>query len=307
MTSDREPDHDLTAADMRPPLRFTTGHGTRNDFVILDDPDGRIDLDADLVRSLADRRGGIGGDGVIRAVRTRAADIDAPTDAPEWFMDYRNGDGSLAEMCGNGVRVFAAHLRRAGHVLDDSYRIWTRAGERTIEVLADPEPGSHGADGGTWSVRVGMGAARVGAEELAGRARKVELGGEMLEGTDVDMGNPHVVAFLPEGLELASIDLEHRPVLHPEPSAGANIELVVPRGERHVAMRVHERGVGETESCGTGVAAVAVAAALRAQDVSRLPWRVDVPGGSLEVGWRTDGEVTLTGPAVLVADGTLLG
>lgn len=307
MTSDREPDHDLTAADMRPPLRFTTGHGTRNDFVILDDPDGRIDLDADLVRSLADRRGGIGGDGVIRAVRTRAADIDAPTDAPEWFMDYRNGDGSLAEMCGNGVRVFAAHLRRAGHVLDDSYRIWTRAGERTIEILADPEPGSHGADGGAWSVRVGMGAARVGAEELEGRARIVEVAGVELEGTDVDMGNPHVVAFLPEGLELASIDLEHRPVLHPEPSAGANIELVVPRGERHVAMRVHERGVGETESCGTGVAAVAVAAALRAQDVSRLPWRVDVPGGSLEVGWRPDGEVTLTGPAVLVADGTLLG
>ncbi|MGY5763829.1 diaminopimelate epimerase [Brachybacterium sp. DNPG3] len=293
-------------------LRFTTGHGTRNDFVILDDPAGELELDEELVRALADRRGGIGGDGVIRAVRTAAAGVDAPADAPEWFMDYRNGDGSIAEMCGNGVRVFAAHLRRAGHVAADSYRIWTRAGVRSIEILAGPEStpaSSRGALG--WTVRVGMGVAGLGADDLAGRPRTVAVAGEagagmLLEGTDVDMGNPHVVAFLPEGAELADVDLEHRPVLDPEPVDGANIELVVVRGERHVAMRVHERGVGETESCGTGVAAVAVASALRAGDDSRLPWRVDVPGGALEVGWREDGEVTLTGPAELVADGELL-
>src|SRR5699024_5822650 len=119
-------------------IDFTKGHGTENDFVVLDDPDGRLDLDAALVAALADRRVGIGGDGVIRAVRSRAAGIDAPADAPEWFMDYRNADGSIAEMCGNGVRVLAAHLQRAGHVTGDRFALLTRAGTRTVEILARP-------------------------------------------------------------------------------------------------------------------------------------------------------------------------
>ncbi|MCW1805788.1 diaminopimelate epimerase [Brachybacterium squillarum] len=276
-------------------LRFSKGHGTRNDFVLLDDPEGAIDLDAAAVASLADRRSGVGGDGVIRAVRTRAAGVDAPADAPEWFMDYRNADGSIAEMCGNGVRVVAAFLRREGHVREDRFPLWTRAGVRTVEVLADPTP-----EDPAWRVRVGMGEAGISRT-----GRTVHVAGHDLEVTDVDMGNPHAVAFLPEGVALEDLDLTRRPGLSPEPEHGANIELVVTRGERHVAMRVHERGVGETESCGTGVAATAVAAALRAGDDSRLPWRVDVPGGTLEVGWTDQGEVTLAGAAEIVADGTL--
>ena len=271
-------------------IRFLKGHGTRNDFVILDDPEGRLKLAPGTVAALADRRAGIGGDGGIRVVRTRAASIDAPADAPEWFMDYRNADGSLAEMCGNGVRVFAAHLRRAGHVRTDSFSVWTRAGERSVEILAG---------GPEWTVRVGM-----GASLLTRTGRTVEIAGHRLPVTEVDMGNPHAVAFLPEHVALEELDLARRPALDPEPAQGANIELVSERGGRHVAMRVHERGVGETESCGTGVAAVAVAAAARAQDTSGRPWRVDAPGGTLEVGWRSDGEVTLTGPAALVAEGT---
>ena len=277
-------------------LRFTKGHGTRNDFVLLDDPDGLLDLDADTVAALADRRSGVGGDGVIRAVRTRAAGVDAPDDAPEWFMDYRNADGSIAEMCGNGVRVLAAFLRREGHVDTDSFALWTRSGVRTVEVLAAPS-----AADATWQVRVGMGASR-----LEGTGRTAHVEGHALEVTDVDMGNPHAVAFLPDELVLEELDLLRRPDLDPEPAAGANIELVVTRGERHVALRVVERGVGETESCGTGVAATAVAAAHRAGDTSGQPWRVDVPGGTLQVGWTATGEVTLSGPAELVADGTLL-
>lgn len=277
-------------------IDFTKGHGTENDFVVIDDPDGALALDAAAVAALADRRAGIGGDGVIRAVRSRSAGVEAAPDAPEWFMDYRNADGSLAEMCGNGVRVLAAHLRRAGHVREDRFEVLTRAGVRTVEILTAPA-----AAGEPWSVRVGMGAAR----SVHG-LRTVQIAGHRLEVTDVDMGNPHAVAFLPGQVALEDLDLTRRPALDPEPADGANIELVSERGPRHVAMRVHERGVGETRSCGTGVAAVAVAAAQRAGDDSRQPWTVDVPGGRLQVGWTQSGDVTLTGPAQLVADGTTL-
>ena len=275
---------------------FTKGHGTENDFVIVDDPDGALDLDAAAVAALADRRAGIGGDGVIRAVRSRSAGIDAPADAPEWFMDYRNADGSIAEMCGNGVRVLAAHLQRAGHLDADRFAILTRAGVRTVEIMARPD-----SPGRPWSVRVGM-----GTSQHRRAARTVAVAELLLEAADVDMGNPHAVAFLPPDADLAALDLTRRPALDPEPAGGANIELVSERGPRHVAMRVHERGVGETRSCGTGVAAVAVAAAARAGDTSGEPWTVDVPGGRLQVGWTADGQVTLTGPAQLVADGTTL-
>jgi diaminopimelate epimerase len=283
------------------PRSFTTGHGTENDFVLLDDPEGELDLDAATVAALADRRAGIGGDGVIRVVRTAAAgDAALPADlsgpVPAWFMDYRNGDGSIAEMCGNGVRVFAAHLRRAGHETADRFDVLTRAGVRTVEILTVPD-----GDAGPWQVRVGMGTSRRGTT-----ARTVRIAGAALPTLDVDMGNPHAVAFLPEDVVLDDLDLSTRPVLEPMPRSGTNIELVSWRGDHHVAMRVFERGVGETRSCGTGACAVAVAAAHVAGDESGTPWRVDVPGGTLEVGRDADGQVTLSGPAVLVADGTLL-
>lgn len=273
---------------------FVKGHGTRNDFVLLDDPDGALDLDVATVAALADRRGGIGADGVIRVVRTRAAGVDAPADAPEWFMDYRNADGSLAEMCGNGVRVFGAHLRAARHIDVDEITIWTRAGIRSVRILERPS-----RLGDEWRVRVGMGAAR-----LEDTGRVLHVAGRTLPALDVDMGNPHTVAELPDDLPLEQLDLTRRPGIEPDPPAGTNMEFVAVRGPRHVAMRVFERGVGETESCGTGVAATAVAAAHRAGDSSRHPWRVDVPGGTLHVGWEGS-EVTLTGPARLVATGTV--
>src|SRR5699024_400303 len=201
-------------------IDFTKGHGTENDFVVVDDPDGLLDLDATAVTALADRRTGIGGDGGIRAVRSHRARTDGLGAAPGRLLGHRHADG---------------------HVAESRFEILTRAGVRTVEILARPADPA-----GPWSVRVGMGTAR-----CTPQARTVEIAGHRLTATDVDMGNPHAVAFLPAGTALEELDLTRRPGLEPEPARGANIELVSERGPRHVAMRVHERGVGETRSCGT--------------------------------------------------------
>jgi diaminopimelate epimerase len=269
---------------------FVKGHGTENDFVLLPDPDGRIhgDLDPRLVAALCDRRAGIGGDGVMRVVRTEAFDDPAAVAArgsAEWFMDYRNSDGSASEMCGNGVRVFARYL--ADHEDVDTsrpLRIGTRAGLKTVTFEPDGR------------VTVDM-----GAPALLGET-KVAVGPRSWPAANIGMGNPHAVAFV-DSLDDAG-PLRESPAYDVETyPEGVNVEFVVRRGERHVAMRVHERGSGETRSCGTGACAVMVASAL-ADGVGRgTAYRVDVPGGELDVAWTEDDRLLLTGPAVLVAVG----
>jgi diaminopimelate epimerase len=296
--------------------RLTKGHGTENDFVLVDDPDGRVTLTAETVAALADRRGGIGGDGVIRAVRTaNAADPDAArvlAEEPgaEWFMDYRNADGSLAEMCGNGVRVFVDHLLDRGHVaLEEggSILVATRGGARRVRTV-----------GGDYAVEMG----RFG---LPGGERAVADGADVavvvpgLDGTRaglrVTMPNPHTVVALPSVEELEAAELSLGTVDYaPVPEDGTNLELVVPGpeevgqgGERlgTITMRVLERGVGETRSCGTGCCAAAVAVRAWAGPGAPDAWRVRVPGGEVRVDVAADGGVTLTGPAVLLGDVTL--
>lgn len=277
---------------------FTKGHGTRNDFVLLLDAEGTDDIDAAQVRHLADRRGGVGADGVIRVVPTRFAHepaVAALADEAPWFMDYRNADGSLSEMCGNGTRVFAAYLVRERLVETDSFAIATRAGVKTVRVVS----------GG---FATGMGKYRLTyPENLAdqGFDTLVRVGDlAPLPGLSVDMGNPHVVVMLPPEVDLDDLDLSVRPHLNPEPDQGANIEFVHMVGEGHLRMRVFERGVGETESCGTGVCASAVAAMVWSPDAAaHRSWRVDVLGGTLMVAIGADDHVELSGPAVLVADG----
>ena len=260
---------------------FLKGHGTENDFVLLPDHDGSVhgDLSADRVRALCDRRAGIGGDGVLRVVRSDTSDA-------EWFMDYRNADGSRSEMCGNGIRLFARHLVDEG-LVDGSapIPIGTRDGVKLVTVDGDAIT----ADLGTPKV-LGETTVSVGHLELGAR--------------HVDMGNPHAVAFVTSLDEAGPLLVapDHDPLVYPE---GVNVEFVVRRGERHLAMRVHERGSGETRSCGTGAGAVMVAAAVadaatREDDVT---YRVDVPGGTLSVTWTVDDLVLLTGPAVVVAKG----
>ncbi|MFG1808323.1 diaminopimelate epimerase [Streptomyces sp. NPDC049040] len=282
------------------PSAFLKGHGTENDFVIVPDPDGLLDLSAEQVARLCDRRAGIGGDGLLRVVRSaahpEAADL---ADRAEWFMDYRNSDGSIAEMCGNGVRVFARYLQRAGLADAGDLAIATRAGVREVHIAKDGDDGTPGA------ITAGMGRA-----VLPGGAVTVTVDGRSRPALHVSMGNPHAVVFV-DDLDDAG-DLFRAPAVEPAEAypAGTNVEFVVDRGPRHVAMRVHERGSGETRSCGTGACAVMVAAARRdgldpAKTGSPVTYTVDVPGGRLVITENVDGRIEMTGPAVIVAEGVL--
>lgn len=281
-------------------VAFTKGHGTGNDFVVIADPDGLLDLTDDHVAVLCDRRFGIGADGILRVVRSRSIDegSDAAAVGAEWFMDYRNADGSKAEMCGNGIRVFARYLAESGSaVLDDvPTLIGTRAG---VKSVTRSELGFE-ADLGTW---------RVEPDEVLVRARGL---GVPRPGLAIDVGNPHIVVALSHTDELDALDLTARPQMHPEPARGANIEFVVPsdplvrEGVGSIRMRVFERGVGETLSCGTGVAAAALAVRHWAGQAAPDRWSVDVPGGTLGVRMlrvRGDLHVLLSGPATLVYSG----
>ncbi|MFJ4006658.1 diaminopimelate epimerase [Streptomyces sp. NPDC090023] len=281
-------------------IAFLKGHGTENDFVIVPDPENALDLTPAAVAALCDRRAGIGGDGVLHVVRS-AAHPEARDMAgeAEWFMDYRNGDGSVAEMCGNGVRVFARYLQHAGHVGEGDLTIATRGGAKRVHIAKD--------DSGVGDVTVGMGRARLPEGEVT-----VRVGERSWPARNVNMGNPHAVAFV-DDLAHAG-DLYTAPPVGPEGAYpdGVNVEFVVDRAPGHVALRVHERGSGETRSCGTGACAVAVAAARRdgadpAVTGTPATYVVDVPGGRLVITERPDGEIEMTGPAVIVAEGEIDG
>jgi diaminopimelate epimerase len=272
-------------------LEFSKGHGTGNDFVIIPDPEGTRPLSAELVAALCDRRFGIGGDGVLRVVRTAAAGELGLAGTAEWFMDYRNADGSVAEMCGNGARVYARYLVETGLVATGEITIATRSGP-VVAVVTDA------------AVSVSLDRPRVAGESTA------TVAGRALPGLAVDAGNPHLVCPVPPELELARLDLTDPPAVDPADFPdGVNVELTAPppgepAGGGRLRMRVHERGVGETQSCGSGACAVAVATLHMAGRTSGVV-TVDPPGGRLVVAVTGDGCV-LTGPAVLVAHGTVV-
>jgi diaminopimelate epimerase len=290
-------------------IPFTKGHGTGNDFVLFADPDGAIDLSSDEYANLADRRFGVGGDGVIRAVRSAnipegRALLEVDPDA-EWFMDYRNNDGSTAEMCGNGIRVYVAYLMEQGLVSlnqGDRIAIGTRAGVRDVQVGSN---GTFRVDLGRW--RLGDG---VVAPENASVAAIGFTGAPDTVG--ISVGNPHAIAVVDSDEALADLDLTAAPTLNPSFADGVNVEFVAPAsplvddGIGRIRMRVHERGVGETMSCGTGAAAAALATRYREGAGAPNNWRVEVPGGTLGVQMfpAEDGEhVSLSGPAELVFSG----
>ena len=271
-------------------LRAVKGHGTENDFIVIEDLDAVLSLSPSLVRALCDRHAGIGADGVLRVVRTVSAtepDVRALADRAEYFMDYRNADGSIAEMCGNGVRVFARYLQTAG-LAGARFAVATRGGLKAVS--------SASADGDLFRVDMGPSALRV---ERPSVSVDSDAGpGEVKVLAAVDMPNPHVVAELADVQSLEALDLSVPPTVVPPLPEGQNVEFVVRTGPRSLRMRVHERGVGETRSCGTGICAAVVAAA-GPGDLSG-EWQVEVPGGTCTVSWTESGSVVLTGPAVLV-------
>jgi diaminopimelate epimerase len=272
-------------------MRFAKGHGTGNDFVILPDPDAQLTVTPGLVRALCDRHFGIGGDGVLRVVRAaKHPDAAHLADRAEWFMDYRNADGSVAEMCGNGVRVFARYLTDTGLVSAATFPIATRAGVVTAVIATD-------------DVTIDMPRPRLGPRSVTWPHRT----SERLVGTSVSVGNPHLVCPVDD---VTSLDLSGPPEydheLFPD---GVNVEFyeraeLIEDRDVHVRMRVYERGSGETLSCGSGACAVAAVALDRAVALPGIA-AVDLPGGRLTVTIAGDACV-LTGPAVILATGELL-
>ena len=286
-------------------ISFTKGQGTGNDFVMILDELGSIDISSDDVRRICDRHFGIGADGVIRVVPSRflaeGKTILEEEPSAEWFMDYRNADGSIAEMCGNGVRVFARFLTEKGLVNladGETLHVGTRAGVKDVQR----NKAGFVVDMGRWRPESGETLVRANGLSVA------------RPGQGINVGNPHVVVALASVEELEALDLTKEPIIEPSPEAGANVEFVVPHdplissGVGRIRMRVFERGVGETMSCGTGIVAAALATRLWAGPDAPNHWSVEVPGGTLGVRMfaTEEGEhVGLSGPAELAFEGQI--
>lgn len=253
----------------------TYGHGTHNDFVLVFDGESNLIFTSEQVKRICDRKTGVGADGFIRITKENN----------QWFMDYRNADGSIAEMCGNGIRVMARYLQERNHQPSGIYAINTRAGRKFLAV----------PDTGDISVNMGQ------VSQVPGEITAVE-NGNTYHGLNIDMGNPHAVVFVDD---LAKIgELKTAPVVTPaeEYPEGVNVEFVQFTQDNQINMRVFERGVGETQSCGTGTCAVALAATIKNKKSLPIKWVINPPGGQLIVEIDGHSNATLIGPAVIVKD-----
>jgi diaminopimelate epimerase len=273
-------------------MRFAKYQGTGNDFVMLADPRDELELTPRLVRALSDRHFGIGADGVIR--------VAPGLDGADLSMDYVNSDGSIGEMCGNGIRCLALFALQEGMTDATQLQVATRAGLKTIEVEENGR------------VRVDMGAPIFeptaipirweGPEALHA---KLEVDGEVVEATCLSMGNPHAVLFVDDPERAPVTTLGPRLETHEGFPNRVNVEFVRVASPTRVEMRVWERGAGETLACGTGACAAAVAARLIGGADAEMV--VSLPGGELEIQWEgslgDDKPVFMTGPAVRSFEG----
>ena len=253
----------------------TYGHGTHNDFVLVFDPENKILFTPEQIKKICDRKVGIGSDGFIKIIKVDGA----------WFMDYSNSDGSVAEMCGNGIRVMARYLTDRGYQASGIYAINTRDGRKFLSV----------PDEGDISVNMGK------VTQINGEVSVIQ-NSKTFVGLNIDVGNPHAVVFT-DDLETVG-DLKKSPAVLPEDAypEGVNIEFVEIVDNGEIKMRVFERGVGETQSCGTGTCAVALAATIKSKKTLPIKWVINPPGGRLVVEIDGHSNATLTGPAVLVKD-----
>ncbi len=256
-------------------IKATYGHGTHNDFVLVFDENDEIRLTPDQIKRICDRKNGVGSDGLIKIVKKDGA----------WFMDYANADGSVAEMCGNGIRVMARYLTDRGHQPSGIYAINTRDGRKFLSV---PETGD---------ISVNMGQVSLVPGEIS-----VLANSNNFLGLNINMGNPHAVVFV-DDLDLVG-DLSQAPTVTPadEYPEGVNTEFVKFLEGNKIQMRVHERGVGETQSCGTGTCAVALAATIKKGKSLPIKWEINPPGGRLIVEIDGHSNATLTGPAELIKE-----
>lgn len=282
-------------------LRFWKYHGTGNDFVLTYASEG--DLSSEDVARICDRHTGVGADGVIR-VHHGGERLDGFPDAADadLIMDYRNADGSVAEMCGNGIRCLVAFAFDRGLTSAEDLTVATRDGMKRVRVLEA---------GGRRQFRVEMGPARFARGEIpmSGDAKtvfhdgEVDVDGEIVVGTAVSIGNPHLVVFVEQDLMTVPLEvLGPRLASHPMFPEGANVEFVNPVTDTDLDARVWERGIGETQACGTGACAVAAAALATGRGAALAVVRF--PGGDLAVEVTTD-HVVLIGPAVEVFDGSI--
>jgi diaminopimelate epimerase len=260
---------------MNTPVIATLGHGTHNDFLVFFDAEDQLVISPDQVAAMCNRTTGIGADGIIRIVKSEG----------KWFMDYRNADGSLAEMCGNGIRVMARYLVKKGHQPEGIFAIDTRDGIKHLRVPADDD------------ISVNMGKVYYEAETV-----EASVNGVTYSGYNINVGNPHAAVFIEDLSTLGSLD--SAPSVTPADSypEGVNVEFIEILPGHEVKMRVHERGSGETQSCGTGTCAVALAATMKSGESLPSRWVIYPPGGRLVVDIDGHSNATLTGPAVMVAD-----
>ena len=257
------------------PIIGTYGHGTLNDFVLIFDPDDQLSITTAQTAAICSRTSGIGADGLIRITKRDG----------KWFMDYRNADGSIAEMCGNGIRVMARYLVERGHQAEGIFAINTRDGIKHLRVpLSD-------------DISVNMGKVSDEYEEVT-----ASVEGKIWNGYNINVGNPHAVVFVEKIEDVGSLSEE--PVVRPKESypEGVNVEFVEIMPGHEAKMRVHERGSGETKSCGTGTCAVALAATLHIKEQLPARWVIYPPGGRLVVDLDPHSNATLTGPALLISD-----
>jgi len=275
-------------------LRFVKLHGTANDFIYVDARGGFPGDPAALAPRLCDRHRGIGADGLIL--------LAAPTDgAADCRMIIYNADGSRAEMCGNGIRGLAKFVRDRGFVRADPLRVETDGGVKTIQAAA--------TDGRVTRVTVDMGVPVWDGRRIPVAAdgevveRPLEVAGRAYVVTCVSMGNPHCVVFVDDLTALPLGEVGPRFARHGFFPRGVNTEFVRVAGPARLEMRVWERGAGETMACGTGACAAAVAAARTGRTGRHVT--VALPGGALEIDWRADDRVLMTGDAVEVFQGSV--
>jgi len=273
-------------------MEFSKLHGTANDFVFVDARHGLPGDPATLATRLCDRHRGIGADGLILLLPSETADCR---------MRIYNSDGSTAEMCGNGIRGFAKFVLDGGLIRGNPLRVETDAGVKTVSAELD---------GG----RVRRVAVDMGTPEWSGRQIPVDADGQIVERplevagrtwsvTCLSMGNPHCVVFVDDVASLDVPGIGPRFEHHPFFPKRVNTEFIRVASPTRLEMRVWERGAGETMACGTGACAAAVAAARTGRAERRCT--VALPGGELEIEWRADDHVVMTGDAVEVFRGRI--